>query len=312
MGGLVSRYFLEVLEGWRDTRMLVTFGTPFRGSLNALNFIANGFTKKVGFFKLIDLSDMLRSFTSVYQLLPIYRCYDQQGDGKYVYLNEATNIPHLDVARVKKAFDFHNEIRNAVEQHEKDDEYLKDRYRIHPIVGTYQPTLQSALWNGSMVEVLADYAGKDEGGDGTVPRVSATPIELSKSHSEVFVAGQHAALQNGESVLLHLRGLLGDLEIDLDRYKALPSRIGLAIDDAYGTDEPITLRARSEGHNPLSATIVDIKTNQVVATTIPERGLGDWQEAEFAPLAEGLYRVKVTDANGAAEPVTDVFAVLKN
>ena len=312
MGGLVSRYFLELLEGWRDTRMLVTFGTPFRGSLNALNFIANGFSKKVGFLKLIDLSDMLRSFTSVYQLLPTYRCYDPQGSTNYVYLHEATNIPNLVAARAQKAFDFHNEIIEAVKKHEQDEEYLRDRYRIHPIVGTYQPTFQSASWNGSVVEVLSEYEGKDEGGDGTVPRVSATPIELSKSHAEVFVAGQHAALQNGESVLDHLRGLLGDQEIDLDRYKALPSRIGLEVDDVYGTDEPITLRARSEGHNELSVTIVNVETNQPVASTTPERGLGDWQEAEFAPLAEGLYRVQVTDNNRAAEPVSDVFAVLKS
>lgn len=314
MGGLVSRYYLEVLEGWRDTRMLVTFGTPFRGSLNALNFIANGFTKKVGFLKLLDLSDMLRSFTSVYQLLPIYPCYDQQGDGKfnYIYLHEATNIPHLDQARVKKAFDFHNEIQDAVKENEENAEYLRDRYRIHPIVGTYQPTLQSALWNGSAVEVLPEYEGKDMGGDGTVPRVSATPIELGQSHDEVFVAGQHAALQNAESVLFHLRGLLGDLDINLDRFKALPSRIGLEVDDAYGTDEMITLRARSEGHNELAVTIVNAETNQTVASATPERGLGEWQEAEFAPLPEGLYRVTVSDVNGAAEPVSDVFAVLQN
>jgi triacylglycerol esterase/lipase EstA (alpha/beta hydrolase family) len=43
MGGLVSWYFLEVLGGWRDTRRLITFGTPYRGSLNAVDFVANGF-----------------------------------------------------------------------------------------------------------------------------------------------------------------------------------------------------------------------------------------------------------------------------
>ena len=47
MGGIVSRYFLECLDGWRDTRLLVTFGTPYRGSLNALGFLANGFEKKL-------------------------------------------------------------------------------------------------------------------------------------------------------------------------------------------------------------------------------------------------------------------------
>ncbi len=312
MGGLVARYFLEVLDGWRDTRILVTFGTPYRGSLNALNFIANGFAKKVGFLKLLDLSDMLRSFTSVYQLLPIYPCYDQRGDGKYVYLHEATNVPNLDPARVARAFDFHNEIRSAVERHERDEEYLRDRYRIHPVVGTYQPTLQSALWNGSAVEVLQEYEGSDMGGDGTVPRVSATPIEMGKAHAEVFVAGQHAALQNTDSVLYHLRGLLGDKDMNLDRFKALHGRIAVEIDDAYGSDEPVTLRARSEGGNQLTSTIVNVETAQTVASATPERGLGEWQVAEFAPLPEGTYRATVSDAEGDAEPVSDIFVVLQN
>jgi hypothetical protein len=312
MGGLVSRYFLEVLEGWRDTRMLITFGTPYRGSLNALNFIANGFAKKIGFLKLLDLSDMLRSFTSVYQLLPIYPCYDPKGNGKYVYLHEATNIPNLDAARVTKAFDFHNEIRNAVDSHYQDEEYLSNRYRIHPVVGTYQPTLQSAVWNGSAVEVWPEYEGEDLGGDGTVPRVSATPIEMSQAHAEVFVAGQHAALQNAESVLYHLRGLLGDQVINLDKFKAIPGRTAVEVADAYGTDERITLRARSEGDNELAATIVKVETGEAVASATPERGPGEWQAVEFPPLREGTYRVTVTDVEGAAEPVSDVFVVLQN
>ena len=41
MGGLVSRYYLEVLGGWRDARALFTFGTPHRGSINGVNFLAN-------------------------------------------------------------------------------------------------------------------------------------------------------------------------------------------------------------------------------------------------------------------------------
>src|SRR5687768_8616261 len=42
MGGLVARYYLECMEGWKNTRHLVTFGTPFRGSLNAVNTLCNG------------------------------------------------------------------------------------------------------------------------------------------------------------------------------------------------------------------------------------------------------------------------------
>ncbi len=36
MGGLVARYFIEVLGGWPDTRALLTFGPPYRGSPKSL------------------------------------------------------------------------------------------------------------------------------------------------------------------------------------------------------------------------------------------------------------------------------------
>ena len=76
MGGLICRHFLEMLDGWKDTRLLITFGTPYRGSLNALDFIANGMKKKLGPVTLLNLTELVRSFTSVYQLLPIYPCVD--------------------------------------------------------------------------------------------------------------------------------------------------------------------------------------------------------------------------------------------
>jgi hypothetical protein len=45
MGGLIARYYLEVLEGWCDCKALVTFGTPYRGSVKALNLLGNGYKK---------------------------------------------------------------------------------------------------------------------------------------------------------------------------------------------------------------------------------------------------------------------------
>src|SRR6185503_9065345 len=42
MGGLVSRYFVECLGGWKATRTVITLGTPHRGSLNAVNFLVHG------------------------------------------------------------------------------------------------------------------------------------------------------------------------------------------------------------------------------------------------------------------------------
>ena len=51
---------------------------PYSGSVNAVEFLVNGFKKGWGPFT-VDLTDTIRSFTSVYQLLPSYRCL--QGDG---------------------------------------------------------------------------------------------------------------------------------------------------------------------------------------------------------------------------------------
>ena len=61
MGGVVSRYFLECLGGWKDTRALITFGTPHRGSFMALQALALGFRKELGPVNLFDLTEMVRS-----------------------------------------------------------------------------------------------------------------------------------------------------------------------------------------------------------------------------------------------------------
>jgi hypothetical protein len=310
MGGLVARYFIEVLGGWRDTKSLVTFGTPYRGSLNALDFISNGFTKKVGPLTVADLSDFLRSLTSVYQLLPIYPCYDP-GDGQLSYINEVT-IPNLDPGRVAAALEFHHEIENAVESNLGDEEYRRSRYETHPVVGTFQPTLQSARRTDNGVELFAHYKGEDLDGDGTVPRVSATPIELGDQHREVFAAEQHASLQNDNAVLTQLCGLISGFQLDLDIFRDLAGqRLGLQVEDAFYTGEPIVVRARPESPMQLTAAIVDVKTGQTVTEGLLHSDVEEWQRVELAPLPEGTYRVTVAGGN-RVRSVTDLFVVFSN
>jgi hypothetical protein len=55
--------------------------------------------------------------------------------------------------------------------------------------------------------------GTDEGGDGTVPRVSATPRELWGDQTEIYAAECHGSLQNGDDVLRQVEGLLSGLSI---------------------------------------------------------------------------------------------------
>lgn len=205
MGGLVARYFLEVLEGWSDTKVLYTIGTPYRGSLNPLRTLVEGVRK--GPFGLVNLTSFARSLTSVYQLLPIYPSYDA-GEGGLVRVGETRDIPNVDAQKAADALAFHREIMGAAERHRMRSDYLENGYRVYPIIGIAQPTLQSAVRAGDgPVEFLGTHGGEDRRGDGTVPRVSGTPPEFDVPRDEMYESTRHGSLQNADPVLNHLTGV---------------------------------------------------------------------------------------------------------
>ena len=309
MGGLVARHFLEVMDGWKDTRALVTFGTPYRGSLNAVDFLTHGMKKTLGPLTLIDLSALIRSFTSVYQLLPIYPCFDA-GDRTLRRVAETPGIPNVDAGRAAAALAFHRDIEAAVTEHLQDDAYVEGGYDIHPIVGTFQRTLQSARRAGGDVELLAQYEGVDEDGDGTVPRVSAIPIELSDDPREMYASERHATLQNKDQVLVQLLGILSRGELDLDRYKAIPGEpVALDIEDLFGTEGPITFKVRCQDEAAsLTATVTNVLTGEIEAESRPLVA-PEWTDVELPPLPAGTHRVEVR-GGGAVEPVTAVFETI--
>lgn len=315
MGGLVSRYFLECLDGWRDTRMLITFGTPYRGSLNALNFLCNGFKKKLGPLASLDLTELLRSFTSVYQLLPTYPCYDK-GDHRLVRVGEATDIPKVDASRAAQALSFHREIEQQVSAHLADETYRRKGYRIHPVVGTFQPTLQEAKLSAGKVEFSTRFQGQALDGDGTVPRPSATPTELSGQDRELFVAETHGSLQNSEPALVQLTGLLSGQTINWQIFMG-PGALSIALflEDIYPANEPVEIRARYEAEDTslaptlqvtLRAVVTNLRTGQTITRKMGEKPDG-FHAAKVGPLAAGAYRVTVE--SGSTDSVTDVFVV---
>ena len=316
MGGLVSRYFLEVLEGWRDTRALVTFGSPHRGSLNALRTLTDGVRK--GPFGLIDLTEFSRSLTSIYQLLPTYRCYDA-GEGDRLRVGEVEGIPNVDAQRAADALAFHREITSAVEQHQKESDYERNAYRIYTIVGIEQPTLQSARRTVDGVTFLGTLGGEDHRGDGTVPRVSTTPHEfVDAPRDEMYEATRHGSIQNADSVLTHLTGVLTVRRIDFGSLLApLEARAMLAmqIEDVYWDNEPVMVRVQPDREGlELEATVVRADPAQVPDIALVGRlrmapSDDGWLQAQVGPLPEGIYRVTVTGQAGV-EPVADIFSVL--
>jgi hypothetical protein len=221
--------------------------------------------------------------------------------------------------------EFHYKIRDAVEANGKLDEYCERGYRLYPVVGIEQPTNQSARLGAGGVTILGTFEDKDYFGDGTVPRVSATPLELSNDPRETFVATKHAALQNAAAVLTHLTGVIASLYVNLDRFRREEvetpppppgTRLALDLDDAYYASEPIKARVRAttgaDSNTPLifTATLTRGGTRAMVEQTVVRVNGDTWEPVTFRALRPGLYRLTVSGA-GEVQPVSDVFAVLK-
>ncbi len=302
MGGLVSRAFLELEEGWRDTRTLVTFGTPFRGALNAANFIGNGFKQKVGPITVADLTELLRSLSSVYELLPTYPCIDD-GTGTLQRPAEATGFPHLDPSRARAALDFHAAIADSVHDKRNDTEYADHGYRLEPIVGTDQPTSNSGRIDGGRVVMSSSIDGMRILGDGTVPRPSAYPQEVDDPTDGVFSSQPHARIQNQEAILDHVAGLFTASGFDLGAFRGPPIRIGIVTDDLWVADQGAEVCVEtSDPSAPISITVTDAESGDIVAE-VAATGTGERRTVEVPGVGEGAYRV--TAATGSTS-VTDV------
>lgn len=303
MGGLVARYYIECLEGWRDTRTLLTFGTPYRGSGNALGYLCNGFSWDVGPLKAFDGTAALRSFDSVYQLLPTYPFVDI-GSGSLLRVAEL-DLPNLDGKRARAAAEFHEEIRRAQEANAKLEDYDLRGPKVRPVVGIEQTTFQSARWGDGALTLLTSHEGADLHGDATVPRASAIPLELSKE-AAMYAPTRHGQLQSDEATFGHLRGVLGDGEVDLSKYRL--SEIGtidLRVSDAYASDQPVTISAApSEYVQTLDAVVTSCETGEAIETVL--RPNGDLHSTQLR-LKPGLFRVRVSGKELRA--VSDVFLV---
>jgi hypothetical protein len=270
----------------------------------------------------------MRSFPSIYQLLPIYKLVQAAGEQQRVA--ETNGIPGVIRERAEKALVFHRTIENAVTEHQNIAQYREEGYKIIPIVGTQQPTLQSAqISNGQLIMNRQLPAGIDVllgDGDGTVPYLSAILIELSHGYRESFIAERHGSFQNNRHVLNDVRNRLQQMQIqgleairgaEISTEAAGRAAISVDLDDLYLADESVELRAR----------LVNMRVNPkaLIARIEPIAAAGSMIEVEFREvddrwvltadaLPPGLFRVEVrTRESGpqAPPPVHDLFEVVR-
>jgi hypothetical protein len=319
MGGLVARHYLEVLEGWHDCLALLSFGTPYRGSMNALNFLVNGYRKAT-----VDLSTCLRSFASMYQLLPTYAVIDE--GGSFHTVTEVASLPGIPSKAVTSAAGFHSDIAAKVRDHLSDSEYTAQYYQILPFVGVRQPTLQSAIWSEGRLtaseSLPPDVNEILEAGDGTVPRYSAVPEELDNQFRETFFAEKHGALQASSIILQDVLARMQQMQVPHIKKIRGPeitaegSALSLEVEDIYLPGEPVQLHANlindpgAENVIGELSRIHDTKCSQQLIHF--HRDEEHWG-ARVPDLAAGMYAIEVRTERpyplGPA-PVHDLFEVV--
>lgn len=337
MGGLVARYYVEWLGGWEHTRRLITFGTPHRGSLNALDVLSNGFRISGGGFKGVliglvqwkypelfaDLTRMVRSFPSVYQLLP-YGEVLQTGSA-FATIHQTDGIPELSRERAAAALsDFHQPIIDANARNQADSRY---RNPTLPVVGVGQNTFQSAyLANGRVELSLLPPAALDPDladGDGTVPRFSAVPRELDGADQEVLLPEHHGWLTNVDAYLDTLPAALRSLAAGRPGNKLADDllaarRVSLHVDQLYLAGEPITVEVemKDDGPPPALRLLVEPVDAAAAPVSLPV-SFAERPKAEITIAPEqapaGLYRVRVegVDARRAAAIANTTFEVVE-
>jgi pimeloyl-ACP methyl ester carboxylesterase len=315
MGGLVARYFLEVLGGHTLCKALVTIGTPHRGAVKAVDFLAGN--KRLLF---ADLTSVLRSFTSVYQLLPRYPVVEE--NGRYCRVTETTSdMPGIDRRRAQDGLAFHHEIEAAVAAR------TERGYELIPVVGTWQPTLQSVTLASGRVTVAEStptWTAFPEGeGDGTVPRVSAVPVEYSDAWLNTFVSERHASIQNHAGFLQDLQDRLIQSQVRTGHIRgsvvaARAPALSLRVEDVYASGTAIALQATVKNIDPSDVELVRMQVTNAATNVVVHNGPcaaadGAWT-AVVPPLPPDVYRVVVTAVSGvpaAIDPVHDVFVVVE-
>ncbi|SHI99875.1 PGAP1-like protein [Tessaracoccus bendigoensis DSM 12906] len=210
MGGLVARWWWGVLGGHRVCDGLVTVGTPHRGAPKALDWLVNGVSLGLGpvgaasRHLLTDASQVLQGWPSVYELLPRYRVIKSEAGILYPHEWEGAGDWFRDRAGV--AYRTHLELETAC-------------------VAATEESPQSAFMafyatgHGTLSSAFVDRDGrlrvsKDDpdwfdtkgwkGGDGTVPSLSATPVERESVNERTWSPEHHLAMADSDRAVAYV------------------------------------------------------------------------------------------------------------
>lgn len=326
MGGLVARQYLEHEGGYEHCRKLVTLGSPYRGSLKALDFLVHG--PKVKSIRMRGLTEAVRRLPSLYELLPVYPVVqDRRGPGAPPAPRRLADVvdalPGLDPERVRNARAFLRAL-NASER----------PGRTEPWVGFGHTTLQRAVLTASGLRV--DSADSDipeshgrTGGDGTVPAVAASPLSHSQHYLTVCEHNQThpgfvAADESVALIMETLRRYLRDDDPVEDPSGTDPRTgrstgsaragapgpghaVSLAVEDLYDADEAVVVRGHRSGWPPELGLWFRLDGGLTRRVDVEEDGSF---AVDLGRLPEGVHRLDLLREGSRFSFVSDAIEVL--
>ncbi len=301
MGGLVARWFTEVLGGRELTRQVITIGTPHRGAATALLSLSNGFNMKFGPVR-VPLTEILRSLPSAHQLLPTYRCVDTTEGLKRI---GEVAIPDVEEIMLRDALAFHASILEHA-QTQATNEYGK-----FALKGISQPTTSSAQFSNGRLEPLNTLGGKDWSGDGTVPRISSHMPEWKDDANAAVFGQQHSTLQSDGNLHRQLFSILTASEVET--FADAERLLGLDLPEVVQAGEPLAITVSSASGDaslPLRADVFGEDGSEIDSSLMRNLGEGRYQ-AQFEDIPPGQAKVHIASATPGVplDPVTGVTIV---
>lgn len=307
MGGLVAAWWWAFLSEGIDVHQIITLGTPFRGAAKALDTLVNGM--RIGPFALRQaVTDTVRTWDSVFDLLPHYQVVD--GTDKYQYPYElpsditsaVTGFSGKALNAYQKNQCLHEALLNRVAESGRNPftvYYSQGHATLgHASIDTHSDGLVVAKGNPRAIHASWD------GGDGTVPMFSMIPYLMERDVSRWRrLAGKHQDLVEEKSVFEHLS------EYSRTRLPAAArggsyeasAYLQLDLDDVVlaGTEAEVRLRVVDKDGSVLNAEKVggNVGGHRFAA----ERSDDGWWLAQLPRLEEGVHSVMLsaTEVPGA-------------
>lgn len=299
MGGLVAAWWWAFMSEGIDVDQIITLGTPFRGAAKALNVLVNGM--RIGPYVPQAVTDTVRTWDSVFDLLPHYQVVD--GNDKYRYPYELPSGITSAVAgfsgKALNAYQknrcLHDALINKVAESGRNPftvYYSQGHATLgHASIDTHSDGLVVAKGNPRAIPASWD------GGDGTVPMFSMIPYLMERDVSRWRrLAGKHQDLVEEKSVFEHLS------EYSRTRLPAaargggseVRAYLQLDLDDVVlaGTEAEVRLRVVDKDGNALDPKNVggNVRGHRFVA----ERSDDGWWLARLPRLEEGVHSVMLS------------------